>query len=1023
MRKYLVLLLIIFSEISLTKAQTVADFVFLNVCFGDSVTLSSTSTSTNTILQINWDIDSNGAFTDATGATVKWLFPVYKTYVVGIQVISNADTDVVYKQVSMYPVPKAAFDIDFPRQCLSNFFTYTNKSTIASGTMTYFWDLGNGITTNTATDTTATYGALGDYNVKLVATSDNGCKDSITKVVTIVPKTEADFTINDTDQCLVGNSFLFSGNSILCDAQIFSSWDLNGDGTFGDSNNVDPLTHIFTTPGTYKIGYMVITTSDTDSVYKFVNVYPSPAVSFGITSDSGQCLSGNLFTFSNSTVLGGTGTLSYFWSFGDGGTSTATLPLPYTYATTGSYIVKLVATSDKGCKDSAVVTARIYDQPSVDFSITDTMFCYTDIISFTNQSTIPSPWTLSYVWDFGDGSTSTSTNPSYGYVTAGTYNVKLIATSDSNCTDSVIKKIYLFDSTQARMTVIGDTQCLNGNTFTFTEKSVSCTTIVSTFWDLNNDGKFDDASTPTVNYSFPAAGTYNVGLKVITPVDSDSIYYTVVVLPSPVAAYVVNDSTQDFTGNNFLFNNASTPLASLTSLWDFGDGFTATSTHASHSYAAVGNYPVKLIVTHTNGCQDSVIHLMQVYSPIEAGFIANAVCSGDSMVFIDTSKSGSPIVQIEWDFNADLVFDTIGSTIKYKFPGPGGYLVGMKVTSTTTYATVYKMVTVYSNPAADFTYSETCQNSLTKFNDASTAVDPIVKYYWDFDNNGTVDDSSGKTPSKIFSTAGVNLVKLTVVTNKNCKSFVIKGVKVNFQPNADFTAVNVCDGDSVSILNNTTIVSDTILNFLWNYGDGSDGIILYDHKHLYQTAGSYTIRLIALTTKGCRDTATKIVTVYNKPALTLRFNGPTTFYDGYDVTITANGTFDSTIWSHGPLTPAVTVNQTGVYKVRVVDSNGCQISDSAVVKVIKVDKFVAVDVITPNGDNINDYWIIRDLGYYSPVELTIFNRYGDVIYNSKDYKNDWDGTRDGKEIPEGAYYYVVKTKQNTVFRGTINILR
>lgn len=1023
MRKYLVLLLIIFSEISISNAQTVADFVFLNTCFGDSVFMTSTSVSSNPILQTKWDIDSNGIFNDASGTNVKWLFPVYKAYKVGIQVITAVDTDFTYKTVTMLPRPLANFDIDFPRQCLLNFFTYTNKSTISSGSMKYFWDLGNGITTSTATDTTATYGAVGDYNVKLVVTSDKGCKDSITHTVTIVANTEADFLINDSAQCLVGNSFIFSGNSILCSPQLFSSWDLNGDGTFGDSNNIDPLPHIFTTPGTYKIGYMVMTSSDTDTIYKNVYVYPSPSVSFAITSDSGQCLSGNSFTFSNSSVLGGSGSMSFFWSFGDGGTSTAIIPLPYSYTQTGTHIVKLVATSDKGCKDSAIVSARIYEQPNVKFSLSDTIACYTDVINFTNQSSIASPWTLSYFWDFGDGSTSTSTSPSYIYSAAGTYTAKLIAVSDSNCKDSFLQKIYLLNNSKARFSINSDTQCFKGNLFNFVENSVSCYAKISTLWDLDNDGQFDDATTNSVNYSFPAAGNYSVGLKVVTAVDSDIVYLPVVVLPSPNAGYMVNDSTQEIGGNSFVFTNTSTPLVSLSSFWDFGDSYTSTLTNPTHAYTSVGTFPVKLIVTHTSGCIDFFQRNMYVFSPLNVGFIANPVCSGDSMIFIDTSKSGSPIVSIEWDFNNDHVYDDTGSIIKYRFPGPGGYLVGLKVTSTSTSDSIYKMVTVYSNPSVDFSFTETCQNSSVKFIDQSTSVDNIVKYYWDFDNNGTVDDSSGKMPSYIFKIPGVNLVKLTVVTDKNCKSFVVKGVKVYYQPNADFTAFNACDGDSVSIINNSTIISDTILNFLWNYGDGKDGIIRYDHKHLYSNAGTYTIRLIALSVKGCRDTVIKNVRVYNKPALNLSFSGPTTFYDGYSVTITANGTFDSTIWSHGPTTAAVTVNQSGVYKVRAVDSNGCNAFDSATVTVIKVDKFVAVDVITPNGDNINDYWVIRDLGYYSPVEISIFNRYGDLIYHSNDYKNDWDGKSDGKDLPEGAYYFVAKTKQNSVIKGTINILR
>lgn len=1024
MKKYLLTISLMVFLSAYLNAQTVADFTFSTVCFGDSMTLSSTATSTATILQTNWDIDSNGIFTEATTSSVKWLFPLEKNYVVGLQVITNIDTAVIYKTVSMFAKPVADFNIDFPRQCLSNFFTFTNLSVIASGTMSYFWDMGDGATYAYSKDTVNIYPAtVATYNVKMIVTSDNGCKDSITKKVEVVDSSEADFSINDTDQCLVGNSFIFTNTSLLCDPLINFSWDLNGDGIYGDSANVDPLTHVITTPGTYKIGLKVETTVSADSIQKTIIVYPSPAASFTITSDSGQCLSGNSFTFNNTSVLGGPGSMTYLWSTGDGSSSTDPAPLPYTYSTTGSFMVKLVVTSDKGCKDSTDLTARIYDQPNVSFTVSDTIDCYLNAFNFTNTSTIATPWNLTYFWDFDDGSNSTAVNPSQTYSAAATYQVKLIATSDSNCQDSFIQTIYAISNTKARFDIDNDTQCFNGNMFLFTDKHVTCNTLQSTLWDLDNDGAFDDASLANVAHSFPAAGTYTVGYKVVTNTDSDSVYVNVVVLTSPVADFTVNDSTQMFTGNNFIFTNNSTPLGSIGYFWEFGDGNLSAVKDPTHTYATTGTFPVKLTVFHMNNCTDSIIQNMYVFSPIEAGFIAASVCFGDSTTFIDTTVSGSPITSVGWDIDNDLIPDIFGDTVKYLFSTPGTYSVGLFVNSTTSADTLYKNVIVNATPVADFSFNEACQGSVTSFTDATSSADPIAKYYWDFDNNGSIDDSSGANPTRIFPSAGTNLVKLTVFTVMGCSSEIIRGVKVNNQPNADFAFNNVCEGDSTNFINNTTIVTDTVINLLWQYGDGNDGIILKNHAHLYLTSGVYNVRLIALTNKGCKDTITKPVTIYAKPALNLTFSGPTTFYDGYNVKIKANGVFDSTIWSNGDTTAEITVTKTGVYSVIVTDSNGCSSSDSASVMVIVVDEFTAVDVITPNGDNINDLWIIKDVGYFSPVEVSIYNRYGDLLYSSADYKNDWDGTRNGENLPEGAYYYIVRTKQGGIYKGTLNIIR
>jgi|GEM_PF-538004 len=1024
MRKYLLMIVLIVIMSLNLNAQTNADFVFSHACFGDSLTLTSTSTSPNPILQTNWDIDSNGLFTDAATAIVKLKFAVDKNYVVGIQVITAVDTAVLYKTVDVYPKPVADFEIDFPKQCLSNFFTFTNKTTIRSGNMTYFWDLGDGSTTSIAKDTVHIYPAtVATYNVKLVVTSDNFCKDSITKQTTIVDSSKADFSINDSVQCLVGNNFLFTNTSLLCDPLTSLSWDLNGDGVFGDSSNVDPLPHIITTPGTYKIGLKITTTVSTDSFYKFVTVNPSPAAGFTITSDSGQCLAGNSFTFNNSSILGGAGTLSYNWNMGDGSASTLIIPAPYSYSSSGTYMVKLIATSDKGCKDSINKNVRIYEQPSVKFSVSDTIACFTNTFNFNNLSAIASPWTLSYYWDFDDGSNSTATNPSQIYSSAGTYNVKLIATSDSNCKDSFTQSIYAISNTLARVGVNNDTQCIKGNAYIFTGSEITCNPVISTTWDLDNDGIFDDAITTIVNHNFTTAGVYNVGYKVVTSADSDSVYVQVVVLASPVAGFTVNDTTQEITVNNFIFTNSSTPAGLITYLWDFADGSTAPTKDVTKIYSVTGTYPVKLIVTHSNLCKDSLSQNVYVFSPIDAGFIANAVCDGDSMTFTDTTVSGSPITSVGWDFDNDLVPELFGKTIKYKFPATGTYNVGVFVTSTTSADTLYKNVVVNALPTAAFTSNEACQGATTTLTSTATSTDLITKYYWDFDNNGTVDDSSGAVVSTTYPTAGTKLIRHSVLTQKGCKTEIIGGIKVNNIPNPDFSFINVCDGDSMPFINNSTILTDSIINFLWDYGDGFDAIIRHDHKHYFLTPGTYTVTLTALTNKGCKASINKPVTVYPKPALTLTFSGPTTFYDGYNVIITATGVFDSTIWSTGAKTPAITVTKTGTYTVTVKDSNGCSLKDSASIVAVKVDEFIAVDIITPNGDNINDLWIVKDVGYFSPVEVSIYNRYGDLLYTSNDYKNDWDGKRDGDNLPEGAYYYIVRTKQGDVYKGTLNIIR
>jgi len=96
------------------------------------------------------------------------------------------------------------------------------------------------------------------------------------------------------------------------------------------------------------------------------------------------------------------------------------------------------------------------------------------------------------------------------------------------------------------------------------------------------------------------------------------------------------------------------------------------------------------------------------------------------------------------------------------------------------------------------------------------------------------------------------------------------------------------------------------------------------------------------------------------------------------------------------------------------------------VKVLKDYKLIIANTMTPNGDNFNDFFWIGMIEYYPNNEVFVFNRYGQMIFNGKNYDNKkvyWDGTYQGKKVPDGAYYYVIKfTDSNVIFKGSINVI-
>ena len=80
-------------------------------------------------------------------------------------------------------------------------------------------------------------------------------------------------------------------------------------------------------------------------------------------------------------------------------------------------------------------------------------------------------------------------------------------------------------------------------------------------------------------------------------------------------------------------------------------------------------------------------------------------------------------------------------------------------------------------------------------------------------------------------------------------------------------------------------------------------------------------------------------------------------------------------------------------------------------------------LFTPNNDGVNDYWYIPSLEEYGTVKVTVYNRFGQIVYHSDGYKNDWDGTLNGAPLPSASYYYIIKSSAKGEIKGVVNIVR
>ena len=298
--------------------------------------------------------------------------------------------------------------------------------------------------------------------------------------------------------------------------------------------------------------------------------------------------------------------------------------------------------------------------------------------SFTNTSSSCS--TASYLWNFGDGTTSTATNPIKTYTSAGSYNVTLKATYAG--VDYYYSQTVVVGATPvASFNILAGTG--SGNAYTFISTSTINSGYISSYsWDFG-DGATASVSNP--NHTYAANGTYNVKLVVTSNGGcKDSIIQSVLVTLSdgggtPLPSFTVNNTQQCFNGNSFVFTNTSSAPTGTTYLWNFGDGATATTLDAFHTYTSAGNYNVTLIATY-NGIDHYYAQTVIVNPMPVSGFnyFANKQTIYD-YTFLSTSTIASGNMTYLWNFG-DGTTDSI-SNPEHNFNADCSKVITLTVTS------------------------------------------------------------------------------------------------------------------------------------------------------------------------------------------------------------------------------------------------------------------------------------------------------------------------------------------------------
>jgi gliding motility-associated-like protein len=195
------------------------------------------------------------------------------------------------------------------------------------------------------------------------------------------------------------------------------------------------------------------------------------------------------------------------------------------------------------------------------------------------------------------------------------------------------------------------------------------------------------------------------------------------------------------------------------------------------------------------------------------------------------------------------------------------------------------------------------------------------------------------------------------------------------------------------------------------------------------TPGIHTIRFTATGANGCTDFREQPAQVFPVPAVSA---GADKFVlQGGSTTLNGSGTGNAIRYSWTPATwlsnaavaqPVATPQDDITYTLTATSAEGCIASDVVLVKVLKTPG--VPNTFSPNGDGIHDRWEIQYLNTYPGVTVDIYNRYGQLVYQSVGYGTAWDGTYKGKPLPAGTYYYIINPKNGRkAMTGFVDIIR
>jgi len=731
--------------------------------------------------------------------------------IIRMRVMSDYDTipddpcdTLKYGQMEDYGViiesrlPTALFSFEKDSVCLGELAEILDSST--GDILNYKWRYSNSTWSDSSNSTAnhqVYFPSTGFYKVELIL-NDGEASMSLDSAVYVIDQPRIGLSMGKGSNPICEG--LNVGLNAIDSAGVLSTftWQQNGISLANTASNLTLVSSQLSDSGTYQVIGNYFGCLDTTSVLD-LKIKPLPIADFDADKYA-ACRTANNINFTDKSQIA-FGQINYSWHFGGNGTSTVQNP-SHQFSDTGLFSVKLVATSDFSCLDSVVKDIRIAESPLSQFSIDRDSQCFKGHnFNLSNNSSISSG-TLTSLWDFGDGNSSSTKSPSHSYVSPGTYDIQLISTSTNSCSDTTTKTVVVHAPINGQLdwTDLGLSNCTKHNIQNFNSSStISNGSIISREIRTGDGNSF--LSDRVLNYSYTGPGSYTVELLEESDRGcNDTTTITVGIHPDPIASFSVNDTIQCHYENKFIWNNLSSISSGTIDRydWNFGDATSSTSTlPLETTYASSALYVVQLIAESDQNCKDTIALTVEVAPTPEPDFDEIEACEGEEIAFSNNSKIESgTIVSYSWDF--DDGNSSSSQSPNHTYQNSGSYEVSLEATSDKGcigQISLFDGAIINEKPTANFSMEKvrSWQNE-TDIQFSNLSSSDVSIWTWLIENSGSFSESD---PLITFTDTGLFRVLLIVENDFGCVDSISDAILIfpegdffvptSFSPNGDGT--------------------------------------------------------------------------------------------------------------------------------------------------------------------------------------------------------------------------------------------